>query len=413
MRLGELLADSFSGEWGSEDGEGVTAILRTANFTPDGSLDYSSPAYRCVPSKKVEMKALKRGDILIEKSGGTPKRPVGIVALFDSDMRAVCSNFNHVLRFDSRMIDPRFAFHQLRWLHTKGAFERYTRKTTGLQNLELRKFFDLPLTVPEPGIQRFCVNGFNLIEEIKKTGLRQLSLLDELVKSRFVEMFGDPDRNDRDFEVASGRDLFEIGNGKSLPVDRRFDDGIPAYGGNGVSWYTDKALIDFDTVVIGRVGRNCGNTRLVKAPLWVTDNAMYIKGFKRSCFDLVFLINLMNVIDFNRFADEGDLWKISQKPFMEYEFPIPPLSLQREFAAFAARVAKSQFVVQRQTKRGFAEFGLRKLIGGLAAVSDLLRISKKIGNHDVRVGEGITLHLLSTIDDYCIPLRNRYRRFLY
>ena len=282
-----------------------------------------------------------------------------------------------------------------------------------MQNLELRKFFDLPLTVPEPGIQRFCVNGFNLIEEIKKTGLRQLSLLDELVKSRFVEMFGDPDRNDRDFEVASGRDLFEIGNGKSLPVDRRFDDGIPAYGGNGVSWYTDKALIDFDTVVIGRVGRNCGNTRLVKAPLWVTDNAMYIKGFKRSCFDLVFLINLMNVIDFNRFADEGDLWKISQKPFMEYEFPIPPLSLQREFAAFAARVAKSQFVVQRQTKRGFAEFGLRKLIGGLAAVSDLLRISKKIGNHDVRVGEGITLHLLSTIDDYCIPLRNRYRRFLY
>lgn len=301
------------------------------------------------------------------------------------------------------------------YLRSYGFVKYAVESTAGakMPRVSRRTVFDAVIPLPSIEEQNAVTRRFEVVNSLVMNCHRQLSLLDDLVKSRFVEMFGDPDRNDRDFEVASGRDLFEIGNGKSLPVDRRFDDGIPAYGGNGVSWYTDKALIDFDTVVIGRVGRNCGNTRLVKAPLWVTDNAMYIKGFKRSCFDLVFLINLMNVIDFNRFADEGDLWKISQKPFMEYEFPIPPLSLQREFAAFAARVAKSQFVVQRQTKRGFAEFGLRKLIGGLAAVSDLLRISKKIGNHDVRVGEGITLHLLSTIDDYCIPLRNRYRRFLY
>ena len=117
VRLGEILRSSFSGEWGSKDGEEKIAILRTANFNADGSMDYSSPAFRCVSSSKVEKKLLKRGDVIIEKSGGTPRRPVGVVAFFNSDMKAVCSNFNQALRFDDDRIVPIYAFYQFRWLH--------------------------------------------------------------------------------------------------------------------------------------------------------------------------------------------------------------------------------------------------------------------------------------------------------
>ena len=372
VRLGELLADSFSGEWGSEDGEGVTAILRTANFTPDGSLDYSSPAYRCVPSKKVEMKALKRGDILIEKSGGTPKRPVGIVALFDSDMRAVCSNFNHVLRFDSRMIDPRFAFHQLRWLHTKGAFERYTRKTTGLQNLELRKFFDLPLTVPEPGIQRFCVNGFNLIEEIKKTGLRQLSLLDELVKSRFVELFGDPAENPMGFRRETLATLGDLKNGVNY---RKGESGctvlclgVSDFGNRselrGVSGLSpislssrpseESFLKDGDLVFV----RSNGNRKLVGRCMAVYpqgDDVIY------SGFCIRFRLTSDNVrIPYLVWALKqpsmrelllgrgANVQNLSQRALSDVMVPIPSLCMQDAFVAFAAEVAKSQVVVKKQ-----------------------------------------------------------------
>ena len=367
MRLGELLADSFSGEWGSEDGESVTAILRTANFNPDGSLDYSSPAYRCVPSKKVEMKTLKRGDILIEKSGGTPKRPVGIVALFDSDMRAVCSNFNHVLRFDSRMIDPRFAFHQLRWLHSKGAFERYTRKTTGLQNLEMRKFFDLPLTVPEPGIQRFYVNGLDLIEEIKKIGLRQLVLLDELVKSRFVEMFGDGDSfcqlpllacvraidSGKSPKCASGPrkgtrpgvlKLSGISSGVYLECENK---ALPTEG----SFVATKEVVEGDILLARKntpqlVGR-CVLVRETAGHIMFPD--IVFRMHPNDGVDGMYLSHLLSgpYFDKVRSLAHGSAKSMSNIPKNELArlcVPIPPLSLQEEFASFAAEVAKSQFV---------------------------------------------------------------------
>lgn len=183
--MSSLLVDSFSGEWGTEDGEVLTRVLRTANFNPDGSLDYTTPALRCIPERKVMAKRLLRGDIILEKSGGTPDRPVGIMAYYDSDDVALCSNFNHVLRFDSSMVNPFFMFHQLRWLREKGAFAPYTRKTTGLQNLQMKAFVNLDLHVPTRRVQDEAAAAIKTIDSQRKSAYSLVSELNELVKSRF------------------------------------------------------------------------------------------------------------------------------------------------------------------------------------------------------------------------------------
>ena len=175
--------------------------------------------------------------------------------------------------------------------------------------------------------------------------------LSSLVKSRFVEMFGDPISNSKGLETQPGSALFKIVNGKTKPMDERYETGFPAYGGNGVSWYSQDSLLDFPTIVVGRVGRHCGNARLVNDPCWVTDNAMYIKRFHSNELDLIYLDELMRVVGFNRYADRGDLWKITQQPFMEFNYPMPPLAQQQEFAAFVRQVDKSRFVAQRQIEK--------------------------------------------------------------
>ena len=190
--LGELLLDTFSGEWGTEEGESLTPVLRTSNFNEDGSLDYSTPAMRCIPERKVAKKRMVRGDIILEKSGGTPKRPVGIMAFYDSDELALCSNFNQVLRFDEDRILPRFAFHQLRWLKDKNAFDRFTRKTTRLQNLQMKKLIELKLRVPQIEAQTMIADTLDKIVDNQRTLQREIIDLNSLVKSRFIEMFGDP-----------------------------------------------------------------------------------------------------------------------------------------------------------------------------------------------------------------------------
>ena len=192
VRLDELLLDTFSGEWGTEEGESLTPVLRTSNFNEDGSLDYSTPAMRCIPERKVAKKRMVRGDIILEKSGGTPKRPVGIMAFYDSDELALCSNFNQVLRFDEDRILPRFAFHQLRWLKDRNAFDRFTRKTTGLQNLQMKKLIELKLHVPQIEAQTMIADTLDKIVDSQRNLQREIIDLDSLVKSRFIEMFGDP-----------------------------------------------------------------------------------------------------------------------------------------------------------------------------------------------------------------------------
>ena len=174
----------------------------------------------------------------------------------------------------------------------------------------------------------------------------EIKTLDNLVKARFVEMFGDPYTNSKDYPLKKGESFFKLSNGKAVPESKRLNGGIPAYGGNGISWYTDESLFDADTIVVGRVGFQSGNVHLVKGPLWVTDNAMYMSSCDFSQYNLTFLIELMAHVDFTKFQDAGDLKKITQKPFMQFEYLCPPLSLQNQFAAFVAEVDKSKLFAE-------------------------------------------------------------------
>jgi type I restriction enzyme S subunit len=81
--LAALLSHDTPGFWGEPPnrGDGIR-VLRSTNLRKDGGLDFTDIAVRCFPASKLEQKCLKSGDILLERSGGGPKQPVGRVALF-------------------------------------------------------------------------------------------------------------------------------------------------------------------------------------------------------------------------------------------------------------------------------------------------------------------------------------------
>ena len=230
-----------------------------------------------------------------------------------------------------------------------------------VRHMHLEKYFT-GATIPHIYFRDYKNEKFNLdsldkqaeiVEILGKAELivlkrrQQLAELDKLIKARFVELFGDPLKNDKSFSTVPGEVLFKLSNGKALPNNKRFTVGVPAYGGNGVSWYTDEILCDYDTIIIGRVGFQSGNVHLAKAPLWVTDNAMYISGINNKECDIRFLCSLMEHIDFKRYQDAGDLKKITQKPFMQMHYLLPPISLQKQYIAFVEQTDKSKVAVQK------------------------------------------------------------------
>ena len=195
--------------------------------------------------------------------------------------------------------------------------------------------------------QTKITNTLNKIDELLLLRKQQLSKLDELVKARFVEMFGDPIRNDKHFVQKTGKSLFCFSSGKFLQEEKRFQHGFPVYGGNGITWYTDIPLVKKPTIIIGRVGAYCGNVRMVNVPVWITDNAIYIKEFKTRELNLHFLLMLMKYMKFSNYADYSGQPKITQKPLETLIYIVPPLELQNRFAAFVERVDQQKQTVQQ------------------------------------------------------------------
>lgn len=195
--------------------------------------------------------------------------------------------------------------------------------------------------------QKKIIDALDVTSHIITAYQQQLQKLDELVKARFVEMFGDIRTNNKELKTAKGSELFKFSSGKFLPEGKRKNAGIPVYGGNGIAWYTDEPLIDYPTIIVGRVGAQCGNIHFVNVPVWITDNAIYIKKQKTDLFTLEFLTEMMTVIDFSQFADFSGQPKITQKPLENTEYLIPTIEEQKAFSAFCKQVDKSKVAVQK------------------------------------------------------------------
>jgi len=148
----------------------------------------------------------------------------------------------------------------------------------------------------------------------------------------------------KNYPRMTGKELFTFSSGKFLEESKRKNSGFPVYGGNGIAWYTDQPLIDFDTIIFGRVGAYCGNVKKVNEPVWITDNAIYIKKFKTDAFNLNFLFNMLEFIDFSRFAQHSGQPKITQKPLEEYNYIIPPIEEQLKFSKIVEQIDKQKFV---------------------------------------------------------------------
>ena len=224
--------------------------------------------------------------------------------------------------------------------------QNYCESTT-VPSVRKTRIAEIEIPLPPLDEQRRIAAVLDKVSGLIAKRREQLAKLDELVKARFVEMFGDPIKNEKGFPTITGQDFFKLSNGKFVPENKRFDNGVPAYGGNGISWYTDEILYHNDTIVVGRVGFQSGNVHLAKGPLWVTDNAMYISDYQSNKYNLLFLYALIEHINFTRFQDAGDLKKITQKPFMNMEYIMPTLAQQQEYVSFSMQTEKSKLTIQQ------------------------------------------------------------------
>src|SRR4051812_22055798 len=84
--VASLLADQLAGDWGDDSGDVGLAVLRSTNFTDAGSLDLGDVARRWFSHANANGIQVRPNDILLERSGGGPNRPVGRVVFVADEM---------------------------------------------------------------------------------------------------------------------------------------------------------------------------------------------------------------------------------------------------------------------------------------------------------------------------------------
>ncbi|WP_143663198.1 hypothetical protein [Streptomyces bobili] len=193
-RLKDLISTSTNGTWGGdpvEDGNDVPCI-RAADFERlSRRADLSNAPLRYVDPSSLRQHLLRPGDLVLEKSGGGEKQPVGMAVLFTDTAKAVCSNFCARIK-PSADVDSRFLNYVFAAAYGQGLSQAAIKQTTGIQNLDTGAFFASPWAFPAEEEQRriadFLDAEITSLDHVAKLRREQQALLISRRWSHFQEV---------------------------------------------------------------------------------------------------------------------------------------------------------------------------------------------------------------------------------
>ena len=187
--LSETLLDHQSGEWGKDMKEfnpnlhEPMRIVRSTEFTKNCHLLFETAVERAIPKKKVEKILLKEGDILVERSGGGPKQPVGRVVFVERlpEGNWGFSNFIQRLRVKFEY-HPRYIWAVLYWHWLRGSVLAMQEQTTGIRNLRWSDYLNLPIPLPPLEEQKQIAEMLSTIDAAIENERKYLRVLEKCKK---------------------------------------------------------------------------------------------------------------------------------------------------------------------------------------------------------------------------------------
>lgn len=379
VKIKDITGKVVSGEWGKEDlnGTGIP-VLRTTNFTNEGIIDFSDVVLRDVQKKNIEEKFLKHGDIIIEKSGGSDKQPVGRVVYFEGEEnKYLFNNFTGLLRIkEADKWIPKYVFYALFANYCKGGTRNFENRTTGLHNLQTDAYIERTEIVQCPiQSQKKIVKRLDGVSKLIDLHQQQMKLMDQLVKSRFIEMFGDPIVNSMlwpeeligdscfvtklaGFEYTQYIRYEDIGdvvmvkaqNVKKGKLNRK----ELSYISNEVSDSLPRSQLQAGDVVMTYVGANIGDVAVIddKYKYHLAPNVAKIRpnSEKYNSIYFMYMLMLLNSYIVGNSADTAKA-ALGMERIRKLKVFDPPIVLQNQFADFVAQVDKSKLAIQKSLEQ--------------------------------------------------------------
>lgn len=145
MKLADIIDTFITGDWGEEsptqDTPNAAYCVRGADIVPITNHNFTDIPQRYVCDRTKETKLLAAGDLVIEKSGGSPTQSTGRIVYVSEDLikakgNVVCSNFCTAFRVKAGW-NPLYVYYFWQNVYNHGAFFNFEGKTSGIKNLQL------------------------------------------------------------------------------------------------------------------------------------------------------------------------------------------------------------------------------------------------------------------------------------
>lgn len=327
-----IMGQSPSSDSYNADSNGLPFYQGNADFGEDNP----TPRIWCTDPKKIA----EKGDILI-----SVRAPIGAINI--ADEQCCIGRGIAAIRPNTELVSRDYLRHQLcasrdklEAMGTGSTFKAIGKKALG----------DFAITIyPKKG-QETIACQFNWVAEHIKLANSQLAQLDNLVKSRFIEMFGDPNSKQCKAFI---EDAFFIRDDLRKPLSGIERDAMktgelyPYYGANGKVDDINQFLTDCDALCFaedcGSYGPGEPTAYVIRGKAWVNNHAHLLVA--KCPHFLEYARTYFTLLDVNRFISGTTRAKMTQAQLKKVNIEVPDQVMLREFDGFVSNVDKLRFML--------------------------------------------------------------------
>ena len=267
-------------------------------------------------------------------------------------------------------IEPEYLYYAVKYMH----LEKYFSGAT-IPHIYFRDYKTEEFNLHNKTEQQEIISTLKRVEAVISNRREQLAMLDELVKARFVEMFGDPISNPFGFKVKTLQKMIDDGtimyhldgnHGSDYPRNEEFVEcGVPYISANcivhnDVNLKLAKHLTEERASKLRKgIAQNgdvlfAHNATVGPVAILYTDDEKVILGTSLTAYRCdkermvpdylkAYMQSEGFVCQYTKDMKQTTRNQVPITAQRKFLFVIPPLSLQNQFAAFAAEVDKSKF----------------------------------------------------------------------
>lgn len=344
VRLGELISKAKVARCGSADYPVLSMTMH------DGIVEQSGRFKKAIASTdKSTYKVVNPGQLVV----GFPIDE-GVLYVQNCGYSGIMSPAYNVWNIDADKVLPSYL--ELA-LHSPQSMNYYVSKIRGTtarrRSMPAETLCELPISLPGHERQRNIVATLAHLKSQQDNAERQLALLDTLVKSRFIEMFGDPNSKRCKAFI---EDAFFIRDDLRKPLSGKERDAMktgelyPYYGANGKVDDINQFLTDCDALCFaedcGSYGPGEPTAYVIRGKAWVNNHAHLLVA--KCPHFLEYARTYFTLLDINRFISGTTRAKMTQAQLKKVNIEVPDQVMLREFEGFVSNVDKLRFDVQQQ-----------------------------------------------------------------